>query len=131
MDLKCKEVLLKQAPESLKHFAAAAWINSRKNWDPELAKHLAKCSADIRDIVFDCDIKEKGQGVLYTYNSIAEIVKWEETRTNPPYRRTKLPYRPRWLSKNMKRHLITVKLQDEIEMDEYPHKKVCKRLFSD
>ena len=124
MELKCKEVLLKRAPESLKHFAAAAWINSRKNWDPELAKHLAKCSAQIRDIVFDCDYKERGQGVLYTYNNIEEIVKWEETRT-------KLPYRPRWLSKKMKRHLITVKLQDEIEMDDYPHKKVCKRLFSD
>lgn len=123
MELKCKEVLLKQAPESLKHFAAAAWINSRKNWDPELAKHLAKCSTQIRDIIFDCDYKEKGRGVLYTYNNIEDIVKWEETR--------KLPYRPRWLSKNMKRHLITVKLQDEIEMDEYPHKKVCKRLFSD
>lgn len=123
MELKCKEVLKKQAPESLKHFAAAAWINSRKNWDPELAKHLAKCSTQIRDIIFDCDYKEKGRGVLYTYNNIEDIVKWEETR--------KLPYRPRWLSKNMKRHLITVKLQDEIEMDEYPHKKVCKRLFSD
>lgn len=123
MELKCKEVLLKQAPESLKHFAAAAWINSRKNWDPELAKHLAKCSTQIRDIIFDCDYKERGRGVLYTYNNIEDIVKWEETR--------KLPYRPRWLSKNMKRHLITVKLQDEIEMDEYPHKKVCKRLFSD
>lgn len=123
MELKCKEVLLKQAPESLKHFAAAAWINSRKNWDPELAKHLAKCSTQIRDIIFDCDYKEKGRGVLYTYNNIEDIVKWEETR--------KLPYRPRWLSKNMKRHLITVKLQDEIEMDDYPHKKVCKRLFSD
>lgn len=124
MELKCKEVLLKQAPESLKHFAAAAWINSRKNWDPELAKHLAKCSTQIKDIVFDCDYKGRGQGVLYTYNNIEEIVNWEETRE-------KLPYRPRWLSKNMKRHLITVKLQDEIEMDDYPHKKVCKRLFSD
>ena len=124
MELKCKEVLLKQAPESLKHFAAAAWINSRKNWDPELAKHLAKCSKQIRNILFDCDYKGRGKGVLYTYNNIEEIVNWEETRAQ-------LPYRPRWLSKNMKRDLITVKLQDEIEMDEYPYKKGCKRLFSD
>lgn len=124
MELECEEVLLKQSPAPLLHFAAAAWINSRKNWDPELALHLAKRWKKIRDIIFDCDYKEKGQGVLYTYNTIEEIVKWEETRA-------KLPYRPRWLSKNMKRHLITVKLQDEIEMDEYPYKKVCKRLFSD
>lgn len=124
MELKCKEVLLKQSPPSLKHFALAEWINSRKNWDPELAKQLAKRWKQIRDIVFDCDYKERGQGVLYTYNNIEEIVEWEETRAE-------LPYRPRWLSKNMKRHLITVKLQDEIEMDEYPYKKVCKRLFSD
>ena len=124
MELKCKEVLLKQAPASLTYFAAAAWINSRKNWDPELAKHLAKCSAEIRDFVFDCDYKGKGKGVLYTYQTIGEIVDWEE-------KRAELPYHPRWLSKNMKRHLITVKLQDEVEMDNYPYKKVCKRLFSD
>lgn len=124
MELKCKEVLLKQAPVSLKHFAAAEWINSRKNWDPELAKHLAKCSKQIKYIVFDCDYKGRGKGVLYTYQSLEEIVDWEE-------KRAELPYHPRWLSKNMKRDLIIVKLQDEIEIDNYPHKRVCKRLFSD
>ena len=41
-------------------------------------------------------------------------------------------YSPRWLSKSaIPRAWITVKLQDEIEMEEYPYKKACNRLFTD
>ena len=126
MDLKCSEALLKASPIPLLHLAAAAWINGRKSWNPDLAKHLAKTSRPLFEIVFDCSRRNGygGSGLLYTYNNITEIVEWEENNE-------KLPYRPRWLSKNLKRDSIVVKLQDVIEMDEFPHKKICKSYISD
>ncbi len=123
-DLKCSETLLNPSPNPLLHLAAAAWINGRKNWNPDLAKHLAKTSRPLFEIIFDCSHRNGYGGLLYTYNNIVEIVEWEENNK-------KLLYRPRWLSKNMKRDSIVVKLQDAIEMDEFPHKKICKSYISD
>lgn len=40
----------------------------------------------------------------------------------------RMAYRPRWLSKNMKRDHVIVKLQDEIEMAPKPPKRVRRRL---
>ena len=57
MNLKSEEVLCKPSPCSLQHFALAAWINGRKNWDPDLGLHLCKVSKTINDIVFDWYIR--------------------------------------------------------------------------
>lgn len=120
MSLKCEEVLKSvNDPASLLKLSAVAWINGRKNWDPELAEHLCKTSVDLDDIIFDCDKTVATHKIIYTYNSLREICKWENI------------YRPRWLSKKMKRDQVIVKLQDEVEMDVYPNKRVCRRLFVD
>ena len=130
MNLKSEEVLCKPSPSSLLHFALAAWINGRKNWDPELGLHLCKVSKTINDIVFDCDLKLRGGGILYTYNNLREIIEWEKKRQGQI--KSISSYSPRWLSKSaIPRAWITVKLQDEIEMEEYPYKKACNRLFTD
>ena len=126
MNLKCEEVLCKSSPCSLLHFALAAWINGRKGWDPELGLHLCKVSKSINEIVLDCDTKTIYGGLLYTYNNLQEIIEWEKKR-RPGAIQSK---RQRWWA-TLKRAMITVKLQDEIEMDEYPHKKVCRRFFTD
>lgn len=141
MNLKREKVLRKSSPCSLQHFALAAWINGRKNWDPELGLHLCKVSKTINDIVFDCDTKLKGGGVLYTYNNLRDIIEWEQKRQGQiksirSYSQLWVRGRRwlstrRWLDKCDPRAMITVKLQDEIEMDEYPRKKVCNRLFTD
>lgn len=125
MNLKCEEVVLKPSPCSLQHFALAAWINGRKGWDPELGLHLCKVSKSINDIVFDCDTKSIYGGILYTYNNLQEIIEWEKKRQGLIKSR-----RQRWYA-TLKRAMITVKLQDEIEMDEYPYKKNCRRLFTE
>lgn len=125
MNLKCEEFLCKSSPCSLLHFALAAWINGRKDWDPDLGLHLCKVSKKINDIVFDCDFKTIYGGLLYTYNNLQEIIEWEKKRQGMIKSR-----RFRFYA-TMKRALITVKLQDEIEMDEYPHKKECRRLFTE
>lgn len=142
MNSKREPFLRKLSPCSLQTFALAAWINGRKNWDPELGLHLCKVSKSINDIIFDCDTKLKNGGILYTYNNLRDIIEWEEKRhgqihpirhysrrwiTNQNWFRAR-----RWLNKGViPRAMVTVKLQDEIEMDEYPHKKVCNRLFTD
>lgn len=125
MNLKCEKVLLKPSPCSLQHFALAAWINGRKGWDPELGLHLCKVSKSINEIVFDCDTKSIYGGILYTYNNLQEIIEWEKKRQGLIQSRTF-----RWYA-TMKRAMVTVKLQDEIEMEEYPYKKSCRRLFTD
>ena len=125
MNLKCEEEVLKPSPCSLQHFALAAWINGRKGWDPELGLHLCKVSKSINDIVFDCDTKSIYGGILYTYNNLQEIIEWEKKRQGLIKSR-----RQRWYA-TLKRAMITVKLQDEIEMDEYPYKKQCRRLFTE
>lgn len=125
MNLKRERVLCKPSPCSLQHFALAAWINGRKNWDPELGLHLCKVSKSINEIVLDCDTKSIYGGILYTYNNLQEIIEWEKKRLCGIRSRTF-----RWHTAR-KRAMITVKLQDEIEMDEYPHKKSCNRLFTD
>lgn len=125
MNLKCEETVLKPSPCSLQHFALAAWINGRKGWDPELGLHLCKVSKSINDIVFDCDTKSIYGGILYTYNNLQEIIEWEKKRQGLIKSR-----RQRWYA-TLKRAMITVKLQDEIEMDEYPYKKNCRRLFTE
>ena len=130
MNLKCEEVVCKPSPCSLQHFALAAWINGRKGWDPELGLHLCKVSKTINDIVFDCDLKLAGGGILYTYNNLREIIEWEKKRQGQI--KSISSYSPRWLSKSATQRVwITVKLQDEIEMEEYPYKKACNRLFTD
>lgn len=130
MNLKCEEVLRKQSPSSLTHFALAAWINGRVDWNPELGLHLCKVSKKINDIVMDCDTKTKYGNMLYTYNNLKEIIEWEKKRHGQI--QSKRHYNQGWLSKSVTpRAMVTVKLQDEIEMDEYPHKKVCRRLFTD
>ena len=87
MNLECEEVLCKPSPCSLLHFALAAWINGRKDWDPELGLHLCKVSKTINDIVFDCDLKLGGGGILYTYNNLPENIvtgkKRDKVRSNP------------------------------------------------
>lgn len=125
MNLNGEKVWCKSSPCSLQHFALAAWINGRKDWDPELGLHLCKVSKTINDIVFDCDTKSKYGGILYTYNNLQEIIEWEKKRQGLIQSK-----RQRWYA-TLKRAMITVKLQDEIEMDEYPHKKHCSRLFPD
>lgn len=141
MNSKCEQVLRKPSPCSLQHFALAAWINGRKNWDPELGLHLCNVSKTINDIVFDCDTKMKGGGVLYTYNNLRDIIEWEKKRQGQIQSIRSYSQRwvksqrwmrnRRWLNNfSIPRAMITVKLQDEIEMDEYPHKKVCNRLFT-
>lgn len=125
MNLKCEEVVLKPSPCSLQHFALAAWINGRKGWDPELGLHLCKVSKSINDIVFDCDTKSIYGGILYTYNNLREIIEWEKKRQGLIKSK-----RQRWYA-TLKRAMVTVKLQDEIEMDEYPYKKNCRRLFTE
>ena len=125
MNLKCEEVLCKPSPCSLLHFALAAWINGRKNWDPELGLHLCKVSKSINDIVFDCDPTSKYGGILYTYNNLKEIIEFEKKKQGVISSSTL-----RWYTKT-KRAMVTVKLRDEIEMDKYPYKKKCRRLFTD
>lgn len=125
MNLKCEEVVLKPSPCSLQHFALAAWINGRKGWDPELGLHLCKVSKSINEIVFDCDTKSIYGGILYTYNNLQEIIEWEKKRQGLIKSK-----RQRWYA-TLKRAMVTVKLQDEIEMDEYPHKKECRRIFTE
>lgn len=118
MDLKCKEKLI-VSPSTLKEFALAKWINTRHNWDPMLALHMCKASRQIKEIVFDCDCKTIGKGLLYTYNNLEEIIAWEKKK-----RSLSLKSRhDRWLSKNFKRNLVTVHLQDDIYTDHYPYKK--------
>ena len=130
MNLECEEVLCKPSPCSLQHFALAAWINGRKDWDPELGLHLCKVSKTINDIVFDCNTTLKYGTILYTYNNLREIIEWENKRHGQF--QSICAYGRRWLSKSAKpRALITVKLLDEIEMEEYPYKKSCNRLFTD
>lgn len=125
MNLKCEGVLLKPSPCSLQHFALAAWINGRKGWDSELGLHLCKVSKSINEIVFDCDTKSIYGGILYTYNNLQEIIEWEKKRQGLIKSK-----RQRWYA-TLKRAMVTVKLQDEIEMDEYPHKKECRRVFTE
>lgn len=123
-------MVLKPSPCSLQHFALAAWINGRKGWDPELGLHLCKVSKTINDIVFDCNTKLKYGSILYTYNNLREIIEWEKKRHGQI--QSICSYSRRWLSKSaVPRAWITVKLQDEIDMDEYPHKKVCRRFILD
>lgn len=130
MNLKCEEVLCKPSPCSLQHFALAAWINGRKDWDPELGLHLCKVSKTINDIVFDCNTKLKYGSILYTYNNLREIIEWEKKRHGQI--QSICSYSRRWLSKSaIPRAMITVKLQDEIEMEEYPYKKRCRRFILD
>ena len=78
MNLKCEEELLKRSPCSLQRIALAAWINGRKNWDPELGLHLCKVSKSIDDIVFDCDPTSKYGGIIYTYINLKEIIEFEK-----------------------------------------------------
>lgn len=125
MNLRCEGVLCKPSPCSLQHFALAAWINGRKGWDPELGLHLCKVSKTINDVVFDCDTRSIYGGILYTYNNLQEIIEWEKKRQGGIKSKSFRFYA------TMKRAMITVKLQDEIEMDEYPHKKNCRRLFTE
>ena len=130
MNSKCEEVLCKPSPCSLQHFALAAWINGRKDWDPELGLHLCKVSKTINDIVFDCNTKLKYGSILYTYNNLREIIEWEKKRHGQI--QSICSYSRRWLSKSATpRAWITVKLQDEIEMEEYPYKKSCRRFILD
>lgn len=141
MNLKCEKVLRKPPPCSLQHFALAAWINGRKNWDPELGLHLCKVSRTIRNIIFNCTTDLKNGGIMYTYNNLSDIIEWEkrhgQIQSIDPYSQIWVRGRRwlstrRWLNKGViPRAMVTVKLQDEIEMDEYPHKKVCNRLFTD
>ena len=130
MNSKCEEVLCKPSPCSLQHFALAAWINGRKGWDPELGLHLCRVSKTINDIVFDCNTKLKYGSILYTYNNLREIIEWEKKRHGQI--QSICSYSRRWLSKSATpRAWITVKLQDEIEMEEYPYKKSCRRFILD
>ena len=130
MNLKCEEVMCKSSPCSLQHFALAAWINGRKGWDPELGLHLCRVSKTINDIVFDCNTKLKYGSILYTYNNLREIIEWEKKRHGQI--QSICSYSRRWLSKSATpRAWITVKLQDEIEMEEYPYKKRCRRFILD
>lgn len=141
MNSKKERVFCKASPCSLQHFALAAWINGRKDWDPELGLHLCKVSKTINDIVFQCDTKLEGGGILYTYNNLREIIEWEkkwgQIQSICKYNRLWLGNQRwirsrRWLDKaEISRPWITVKLQDEIEMEEYPNKKICNRLFTD
>ena len=129
MNLKCEEVLCKPSPCSLLHFALAAWINGRKDWDPELGLHLCKVSKSINEIVLDCDMKSIYGAKHYTYNNLQEIIEWEKKRQGL-IRSKRQRY---WAT--LKRAMVTVKLQDAIEdyieMEEYPYKKSCHRLFTD
>ena len=130
MDLEYEEVLCKPSLCSLQHFALAAWINGRKGWDPELGLHLCKVSKTINDIVFDCDLKLRGGSILYTYNNLREIIEWEKKRHGQI--QSICSYSRRWLSKSATpRAMITVKLQDEIEMDEYPYKRSRRSFILD
>lgn len=112
----------------MQHFALAAWINGRKNWDPELGLHLCKVSKSINNIILDCKRNSKFGGLLYSYNNLREIIEWEKNRHTQI--QSRYCYYSGWKCKrSMPKAMITVKLQDEIEMDEYPYKKVCRRLF--
>ena len=63
--------------------------------------------------------------VIYTYVNLKEIIEFEKKKQGVISSRTL-----RWYTKT-KRAMVTVKLQDEIEMDKYPYKKKCRRLFTD
>lgn len=111
MELKCKEVLkVVNDPPSLLKLAIVQWINHRKNWNPDLALHLCERNPQINDIIFDCDVKNPHGRLLYEYQSLHDIIMWEASN------KSRMAYRPRWLSKNMKRDHVIVQLRDEIEM---------------
>lgn len=122
MDLVCKEQLKANGPASLVKLSAASWINGRKDWDPELALHLCKVSKELKKTVFDCDVKNAQGRLYYSYNTLEEIVNWENDYKAQPL------YKPRWLWKNMKRPSFVVKLQDDIilEDDEIVYNKKHK-----
>ena len=110
--------------------ALPIWINGRKNWDPELGLHLCKVSKTINDIVFACDLKLGGGGILYTYNNLREIIEWEKKRHGQI--QSICSYSRRWLSKSAtSRAMITVRLQDEIEIEEYPYKRSRRSFILD
>lgn len=122
MDLSCKEELKAPSPASLLKLSAVSWINGRKGWDPDLALHLCKSSKELKKLVFDCDVKNSHGRFYYSYNTLEEIVNWENED------KMSLLYKPRWLWKNMKRPSFVVKLQDEIilEDDEIAYNKKHK-----
>ena len=123
MELKCKEVLKPiNDPPSLLKLALVQWI---KYMDPDLGLLLCEKSPQINDIVFDCDVTNPHGRLLYTFQSLREIIEWKERGKN------RMAYRPRWLSKKMKRDHVIVKLQEESEMTTYPFNRVCRRLFTD
>lgn len=118
MELKCKEVLkVINDPPSLLKLALVQWINHRKYWNPDLALHLCYRSPQINDIIFDCDVTNRHGRILYEYQSLHDIIMWEASN------KSRMAYRPRWLSKNMKRDHVIVKLKDEIEMATNPPKR--------
>lgn len=127
MDLMCHEVLVRPSPTSLKHFALAAWINTRKYWDPDLAVHMCNVSVDINNIILRCAVNSKYGGFMYTYNNVRQIVEWERNR----YKQLVSQSSTWWSRRDLPRNMVTVRLQDEIVMDKYPYKKVCRRLFTD
>ena len=123
MELKCKEVLNPiNDPPSLLKLALVQWI---KYMDPDLGLLLCEKSPQINDIVFDCDVTNPHGRLLYTFQSLREIIEWKKRGKN------RMAYRPRWLSKKMKRDHVIVKLQEESEMTTYPFNRVCRRLFTD
>lgn len=123
MELKCKEVLKAvNDPPSLLKLAIVQWINHRKYWNPDLALHLCERNPQINDIIFDCDVTNRHGRILYEYQSLRDIIMWEANNKG------RMAYRPRWLSKNMKRDHVIVKLRDEIEMAPKPPKRVRRRL---
>lgn len=123
MELKCKEVLkADNNPPSLLKLAIVQWINHRKNWNPDLALLLCEKWKHINDIIFDCNVTDRCGGILYEYQSLREIIMWEAGNKG------RMAYRPRWLSKNMKRDHVIVKLRDEIDMEPRPPKRVRRLL---
>lgn len=128
-DLKCKEKMKGYMPHTLKDLALKQWINTRKDWDPELALHLCKVSRSIRDTVFECDVKVEYGRPCWTYQNLRDIVVWEKARKHRMPHYTSFWYR--------KPDPITVKLQDIIENDsddelewiDCSNKRVCRRLF--
>lgn len=117
MNLKCEEALLRPSPPSLFKIAAAEFINSRQvRWSyggtfEEVAEFLIK-GTNINQIEFDCD-KQSARRILYTYNTLKEILDWEKKEKELPYR----PYRG-WYRKGgrvgVPNHIV-VKLPEEIE----------------
>lgn len=122
MELSCKEVLKPSCPASLLKLSTVAWINGRKDWDGDLALHLCNVSKELKKTVFDCDVINARGRLYYSYNTLEEIVNWENDFKSTPL------YKPRWLFKNMKRPSMVVKLQDDIilEDDEIVYNKKYK-----